>query len=101
MSYEIKQKNPSSRSFRVNTLYPEEKRRFMLNFWQLNIFRCSSGKIFWPTSLEWKYFLTQFFKVVFCRKKGFFHTFYSLGKKKKSILGYYQTQKYIDLEMLL
>lgn len=82
MSYEIKQKNNFSRIFRVNTLYPDKKMRFMLNFWQLNIFRCSSGTIILPVFLKWKYFLTQFFNIVFSTKQLFFTNPAFLKKKK-------------------
>lgn len=69
MSHEIKQKNLSSRISRINSLYPEEQMRFMVNFWQLNIFMCSLEKIFLTTSLlKLIYFLTQFF-TVFSRKQ--------------------------------
>lgn len=60
MSYKIVQKNPSSRIFGVNIFYSEGNMRFMVNFWQLNIFRFNSENIFWTTSLGWEYFLTHF-----------------------------------------
>lgn len=67
MSYEIKQKNPSSRIFRVNKLNPEKNMEFIL------------GR---------EIFFLQFFKVVFSGKQ-FFHKFHFLEKKKESIFGYF------------